>query len=236
MIFNAETQRSAEKSTEEPESEQALALAPVPSGLVLVSLRLSLRSLHCYPQEFCYFAQISCCPRQFRYRGVLRSGYGRNRDTSEIGEEIAMRVGNFLDQRVSPQHPQFPAHGCAAASALGSIGRFTTVEQALQVSVAESVQVEFTPTHGEKQSIVLSQNAQAADRSALPLGAPLQILRQFFQPSCVIHAGQSIRVPFRRLLRYLGPPVQIRYPAPHRTPGTLSIRIAFFGTIASERG
>src|ERR1035437_5438059 len=80
----------------------------------LCSLRLSLRSLHCYPQEFCYFAQISCCPRQFRYRGVLRSGYGRNRNTSEIGEEIAMRVGNFLDQRVSPQHPQFPAHGCAA--------------------------------------------------------------------------------------------------------------------------
>src|ERR1019366_1904887 len=98
---------------------------------VALNSALPLRSLYCYPQEFCYFAQISCCPRQFRYRGVLRSGYGRNRDTSEIGEEIAMRVGNFLDQRVSPQHPQFPAHGCAAASALGSIGRFTTVEQAL---------------------------------------------------------------------------------------------------------
>src|SRR5665647_1875418 len=234
MLFQRRDAENAEETQRKPNPDQLN--RHLVFTIFASSLRLSLRSLHCYPQEFCYFAQISCCPRQFRYRGVLRSGYGRNRDTSEIGEEIAMRVGNFLDQRVRPQHPQFPAHGCAAASALGSIGRFTTVEQALQVSVAESVQVEFTPTHGEKQSIVLSQNTQAADRSALPLGAPLQILRQFFQPSCVIHAGQSIRVPFRRLLRYLGPPVQIRYPAPHRTPGTLSIRIAFFGTIASERG
>src|ERR1035437_6072430 len=137
MIFqrrdaeNAEI--SAENTKESRRKRRPFGGAESVCGLLLVfawfSLRLSLRSLHCYPQEFCYFAQISCCPRQFRYRGVLRSGYGRNRDTSEIGEEIAMRVGNFLDQRVSPQHPQFPAHGCAAASALGSIGRFTTVEQ-----------------------------------------------------------------------------------------------------------
>src|SRR5674476_692352 len=148
--FNAETQRTQRKAQRSNDYERWH-----PSLLLRLFFSAPpLRSLHCYPQEFCYFAQISCCPRQFRYRGVLRSGYGRNRDTSEIGEEIAMRVGNFLDQRVRPQHPQFPAHGCAAASALGSIGRFTTVEQALQVSVAESVQVEFTPTHGEKQSIV----------------------------------------------------------------------------------
>ena len=134
-----------------------------------------------------------------------------------------MHMRNFLDQPVSTQHSQLPAHGATAAFAFDGVRRLTVVEQALQVSIAESVQVEFPSTHTQQQSIVLAQNAQPADRSALPLGAPLQFLRQLFQPSRVVHAGQPIRIPFRRLLRYLSSPVQIRYPAPHRTPRPLSV-------------
>src|SRR5450756_895454 len=118
------------------------------------SLRLSLRSLHCYLQVFCYFSQVSCRLRQLRYSGALRSGYGRNRDASVIGEQVAMRMGNFLDQPVSTQHPQLPAHGGAAPFAFGGIGRLTAVEQALQVSIAESVQVEFPPTDRQQQLVV----------------------------------------------------------------------------------
>ena len=47
-----------------------------------------------------------------------------------------MGVGNFLDQPMRAQHPEFPAHGCTAMFALGSVGRFTTVEHALQISIA----------------------------------------------------------------------------------------------------
>ena len=139
----------------------------------------------------CAYLSVLCMaiPKKFV---ILRNG-----DTSEIGQEIAMRVGNFLDQPVRTQHPQFPAHGCTPTFALGSVGRFTTVEHALQVSIAESVQVEFSPVYRQQEGVVLSQDAQPPNRSALPLGALLQILRQLSQPSCVIDAGQCIRIPFR---------------------------------------
>ena len=35
----------------------------------------SLRSLHCYPQEFCYLAQISCHLRELRYGSYITDGY-----------------------------------------------------------------------------------------------------------------------------------------------------------------
>src|SRR6185369_4456925 len=150
-------------------------------------------------------------PRQLRYRGVLRSGYGGNRDTSEISEEVAMRMRNFLNQPVCTQHPQLPAHGCAAPFALRSIGRFGIVDQALQVSVAESVQVELPAANRQQQLVVLSQQAQTPHRSAVPGGTPLQIFGQLLQPPAVVRASQPIRVPFYHLLRYLSPPVQISY-------------------------
>src|ERR1039457_5733576 len=192
-------------------------------------------TLHCYPQEFCYLAQISCHLRELRYRSVLRSGYGRNRNPSVIGKNVAMRVGNFLDQPVRAQHPQLPAHGCAAAFALGSIGRFAIVEQALQVSITESVQVEFAPADRQQHLVVLPQHAQTPHLSTVPGSGSFQILGQLLQPPAVIHAGQSIRIPLRRLLRHLGSPVQVRYPSPHRPPVRRSIRLPFFRTIAPKR-
>src|ERR1035437_4508973 len=219
-------------SAQDPHSRHAGGRLSMPFWF---SLRLSLRSLHCYLQVFCYFSQVSCRLRQLRYSGELRSGYGRNRDASVIGEQVAMRMGNFLDQPVSTQHPQLPAHGGAAPFAFGGMGRLTAVEQALQVSIAESVQVEFPPTDRQQQLVVLSQQAQTPHRSAVPGSGSLQILGQLLQPPAVIHAGQSIRFPSRRFLESLGPPVQIRYPPPHRPPVQRSIRLPFFGTIAPKR-
>src|ERR1035437_7057450 len=54
-------------------------------------------------------------------------------------------------------------------------------------------------------------------------------------PPPSLHPGKRPRVPSRPLLRYLGPPVQIRYPPPHRPPVQRSIRLPFFGTIAPKR-
>src|SRR5882672_5929677 len=110
-----------------------------------------------------------------------------------------MRVGNLLDQPVSTQHQQFSTDSSAPTFAFDDISRSTPVEQPLKVSVAESVQVEFPPAHAQQEGIVFSQNAQPTDRSALPLRAPFQILRQLLQPSRVIHAGQCVRISLRRL-------------------------------------
>ena len=148
-----------------------------------------------------YQRQVAACDQQLqKYLAVLPErkmvkAAGAAVASPQKGEEVTMRMGNLLDQPVSTQHPPLPAHGGAATFALGGVGGLTAVEQPLQISIAESVQVEFTPTHGEQQSIVLAQNAQPADRSALPRCALLRILRQLFQPS---RGSPSLMVGSRR--------------------------------------
>src|SRR5215471_19821267 len=118
-----------------------------------------------------------------------------------------MRAADFAEETVGAQQAELAADGGGAPATLVVVG-WTSVQQCLEVSVAQTVDEEVAPADYLQQDHI--RIAEWAKRPMTPMmirHGPLNVGQQLFQARVRVHCRQSVEIPLIGGLTDFSPPM-----------------------------
>src|SRR4030095_6115834 len=186
-------------------------LQHVPSRTERLTL-WSERVLRLTSSSFDYRRAVRAKRRQIKQIEFLDTTTGccqhSNEDGSTcIGHLITMSPGHLPDHSMGTQQAKLSANCSRPASSLSGRVGLATIQQLLEIPIAQAVNQKLTVVDGGEQFLVLGPGTETSYPPLTPKGVFLNVSRYFFHTAAVIHRGEGIQQSLIGFLRYLGPPM-----------------------------
>src|ERR1700693_1496072 len=103
-----------------------------------------------------------------------------------------MGVRQLVEDAVGAQQAKFAPDGSRTAPSLGFGRGWGSIQQALQIPIAQAVEGELAPVYRFQQSVIVRiKRMQRSQGSTVPADAAFDLSGQFRQRGAVVHPAQG---------------------------------------------